>query len=681
MTARTFPRIRIFPTPLPNPTSIYALLQDSETKNLVLEAEATKLPSATGFLPRFIFGGSKIQKLGSLLVLWKKVSLKHIYDDASYFDFDVSAHEILTQPGSLLEIEAREFNGKQLKVWKNQPPTMREFFLQVTEEYKNKTYVVYGGERYSFQEIFRSSIQCAASFKIVYGIKKGDRITICSRNRPAYLAAFWACHLLGAVTVLLDPLLPLEPLKHCLTLARCTILILDADRADMVQPIASELKQTTGISAYIVFNDQATVFRWEGMDAWTTVYSEDGEGSEDIINNDPNVLPDDDAAIFFTSGTTGLPKAVLTSHRACLTAPFNASFLENRQRLRQGEPVKLGSSRNSDVQGGILLPRIICHIGPFSSMLTNTYRGRKLVITRTWDPPEVSRLCRAENITAIAAVAIVIRELADNGLAGYPLESITFTGGTIPLSFFQSVKKGFPQARVSQVYGMTETTAAVGAIAGRDYEARPESCGFMYPTNDVRIMKNGDNEAILGEEGEIWVRGPSIMKGYFGDPVATDKVQGVVEFKHTCPEYHQVLTKDGWYKTGDLGRLDAHGYLCIKGRIKDIVICGGSNIDAAWVENVLYSVPGISEAALVGIPDERTDELAAALVTVRSEYKSTITEEYLLAKAEELLPKYAVPIMIIVHDGKFERTTSGKILKNDLRIVAQKEWERRKGKM
>ncbi|KAK0471634.1 acetyl-CoA synthetase-like protein, partial [Armillaria novae-zelandiae] len=566
--------------------------------------------------------------------------------------------------------------GRQLKVWKNEPPSMREFFLHVTKEYKDKTYVVYEEERCSFQEILRSSIKCAASLFAHAGfclwndiLWVGDRVTICSRNRPAYLAAFWACHLLGAVSVLLDPLLPLEPLKHCLALAKCTLLILDPDRADMIQPIASTLKQTTGISAYLVFNDQTTEFCWAEMDSWTTVCSENGEGSVDILNNDPNVLPDDDAAIFFTSGTTGLPKAVLTSHRACLTAPFNASFLESRTRLRQGEPARLEFSQNSDVQGGILLPRIMCHIGPFASMvrrITCTYRGLKLVITRTWDPlegqytfPPYTRLL------TICSVAIVIRELADHGLAGYPLESIAFTGATIPRSFFQSVRKAFPQTTVQQVYGMTETTAAVGGFAGRDYEARPESCGFMYPTNDVRIMKDGDNEAVLGEEGEIWVRGPSIMKGYFGDPVATDKV----------------WTKDGWYRTGDLGNLDAQGYLCIKGRIKDIVICGGSNIDAAWVENVLYSVPGISEAALVGIPDELMDELAAALVTVRPEYKGTITEEYLLVKAEELLPKYAVPVMIIVHDGKFERNTSGKILKNKLRIVAQKEWERRKGRL
>ncbi|KAK0467482.1 hypothetical protein IW261DRAFT_1574120 [Armillaria novae-zelandiae] len=511
------------------------------------------------------------------------------------------AHEILTRSDNLLEIEVGEFNGRQLKVWKNQPPSMREFFLHVTEDYKNKTYVVYGEERYSFQEILRSSIK---------------------------------------------------------SLAKCTVLVLDPERADMVQPIASELKQTTEISAYVVFNDQAAGFRWVGMDAWTRVCSEDHGGTEDILNNDPNVLPDDDAAIFFTSGTTGLPKAVLTSHRACLTAPFNDSFLESRERLRQGEPIQFGYMQNSDVQGGILLPRIMCHIGPFASMMTCTDRGLKLVITRTWDPPEVTRLCKAESITKIAAVAIVIRELADNGLAGYPLlESVVFTGSTIPPSFFQSVRKAFPQTRVQQVYGMTETTGAVGGFAGRDYEARPESCGFMYPTNDVRIMKDGDNEAVLDEEGEIWVRGPSIMKGYFGDPVATDKV----------------LTQDGWYKTGDLGNLDAQGYLCIKGRIKDIVICGGSNIDAVWVENVLYSVPGVSEAALVGIPDELMDELAAALVTVRPEYKGTVTEEYLLAKAEELLPKYAVPVMIIVLDGKFERNTSGKILKNKLRIT-QLEW-------
>ncbi|SJL14023.1 uncharacterized protein ARMOST_17475 [Armillaria ostoyae] len=578
------------------------------------------------------------------------------------------AHEILTRSGSPLEIEVDVFNGRQLKVWKNQPLSMREFYLQVTEEYKNKTCLqerIWHKERQAFSLIPDSALGITLfdflglSYVALLGNELLPRLLLHNID------------LLGAVSVLLDPLLPLAPLKHCLTLAKCTILILDPDRADMVQPIASELKKTTGISVYIVFNDQATGGRWAGMDTWTTVCSKDREASEDILNNDPNVLPDDDAAIFFMSGTTGLPKAVLTSHRACLTAPFNDSLLEGRERLRQGKPVQLGSSQNSNVQGGILLPRVMCHIGPFTSMMTCTYRGLKLVIIRTWDPPEgaynypLFTVVKAENITRIAAVAIVIRELADNGLAGYPLESVVFTGATIPSSFFQSVRKGFPQTRVQQVYGITEMTGAVGGFAGRDYEARPESCGFMYPTNNVRIMKDGDNEALLGEDGEIWVRGPSIMKGYFGDLVATDKV----------------LTKDGWYKTGDLGRLNTQGYLCIKGRIKDIVICGGSNIDSAWVEHVLYSVLGISEAALVGIPDERMDELAAALVTVRPEYKGAITEEYLLAKAEEFLPKYAVPVMIIVHDGKFEHTTSGKILKNDLRILAQKEWERRKGQL
>ncbi|PBK62406.1 acetyl-CoA synthetase-like protein [Armillaria solidipes] len=400
------------------------------------------------------------------------------------------AHEILTRSGSPLEIEVDVFNGRQLKVWKNQPPSMREFYLQVTEEYKNKTYVVYGEERYSFQGLFHSSIKCAVAFKNVYGIKKGDRVTICSRNRPAYLAAFWACHLLGAVSVLLDPLLPLEPLKHCLTLAKCTILILDPDRADMVHPIASELKKTTGISVYIVFNDQATGVRWAGMDAWTTVCSEDREASEDILNNDPNVLPDDDAAIFFTSETTGLPKAVLTSHRACLTAPFNDSLLEGRERLRQGEPVQLGSSQNSNVQGGILLPRVMCHIGPFASMMTCTYRGLKLVITRTWDPPEVVKhpFSRYTTLLTICSVAIVIRELADNGLAGYPLESVVFTGGTIPSSFFQSVRKGFPQTRVQQVYGITETTGAVGGFGKDGYGIQDWYAPVMIITGICRYL-------------------------------------------------------------------------------------------------------------------------------------------------------------------------------------------------
>ncbi|KAK0452895.1 uncharacterized protein EV420DRAFT_1765988 [Desarmillaria tabescens] len=534
------------------------------------------------------------------------------------------ADRILTGPGSLLEIETRVIDGRVLKVWKNLWPSLRHLFLYSTKKHTDKIYIVYEKERHTYQDILEKAVKCSAILRDVYGIKKGDRVTICSRNCPTYLVVFWACHLLGAVIALVNMWLPLEPLRHCIMLTKCTLIILDTERADMVEPIGAELRLACGASRYLVLEDHEGKGHWEGMDVWSRVFSEYDGDPGNVLSDDPQISPEDDAAITFTSGTTGLPKGVLSSQRALLTPLFNAASLIGRDCLRRGE---------------------------------------SFPPTPSAGPQEAAELCKTENIIRLVGSPLTIRELAESAICKTSIKRISYGGTPIAPSHLQRCRQAFPLATVFQTYGLTETNTGAVGFGGPDYNVRPDSCGFVLPVNEILIMKDGA-KAAPGVVGEIWLRGPNVMKGYYGDEATTD----------------QVLTKDGWLMTGDLGRIDEGGYVYITDRIKDIIIRASYNIDSVSVENALYTEPGVLEAAVVGVPDEYVGELPVALVTLKSGYGGLVDEEKLTATAEKLLPKYAVPVMIILYGRGFDHTALGKIIKKPLRVIAQREWEKRSRK-
>ncbi|KAF5321030.1 hypothetical protein D9619_001099 [Psilocybe cf. subviscida] len=263
----------------------------------------------------------------------------------------------------------------------------------------------------------------------------------------------------------------------------------------------------------------------------------------------------------------------------------------------------------------------------------------------------------------------MVADLTDAaGDGNFALESLMFGGAPAPDSLAPRAHAAFPTASMSQGYGLTETSSVAVGFAGEDYIERPKSCGLPTPVNDILIVQDG---LVMrpGEVGEVWLRGPNIMKGYWRDPAATAKA----------------LTRDGWFRTGDLGVLDEEGFLYIRDRIKDIIIRGGENIDSVTVENALYADDRVLEAAAVGVPDARLGELVAAVVSVKPAFRSDapgrkedkVTDAGLIAFAAQRLPRFAVPVMIIVQDEPFERTPSGKILKADLRKVAAAAYAKR----
>ncbi|KAG6848941.1 hypothetical protein H0H93_012583, partial [Arthromyces matolae] len=546
---------------------------------------------------------------------------------------------ILTAPGSLLELETKFIDGRLQRVYKNLWPSLREFWIAAATMHGDLAYVILENHRMSYAQAFEKSLRAAGMFRDVYGIKKGDRVGIVARNCPDYIVAFWACHLIGAVSVLVNAWLPEEPLLHCLTHPECKLMILDPERAEKLEGVVDSLKTKAQCRGILVLNSQEGKGKWKGMECWDakiagytgdTASIRTGAGQEEI-------LPEDNATILFTSGTTGMPKGVLSTQRQYLTNTFNCLVPGWRSALRKGESI-LPMAPAVPQKGSLLSVPFFHATGSTSRMMMATLAGMKIILMRKWIPEEGVKLIKKENVVIAGGVPSMVMDLIETSLAGKecPIEAFSFGGAPAPDNLATKAGKLFPAAALAQGYGLTETNSMAVGINGEDYVARPRCAGLAMPVNDLMIVR--DNVAVPpGQLGEVWMRGINVMKGYWRDPVATDKT----------------VTSDGWLKSGDLGYVDEEGFLYIKDRsecsgilrslrnsqhvirnqVKDIIIRGGENIDSTTVENALYADDRVMEAAAVAVPHDRLGELVSAVVAIKPAYKGQVTEESLIAIA------------------------------------------------
>lgn len=564
---------------------------------------------------------------------------------------------ILCAPGNIHETETALVDGRLLRVYKNLRPSCRDFWLSAVNQYADQTYIVYDDCRLTYRQTHERATKVASLFRRVYGIRKGDRVGICSRNHYDYLVTFWACHLIGAVTVLVNAWLPLKPLEHCLVYTGCKLIIVDPERASIVELITSRLKEEIGVTGFLVLDRYNR--SWKHMESLNKLVDAHPRCDDlsDILSQ--SIGPEDNATIIFTSGTTGLPKGVLSTQRQFLTNVFNVLVGGFRAALRRGG--SLPSVQRPGPQVGALVAVPLFHVtGSTSYSMMATLTGMKIILTRKWVPEEAARLIRAENVGVAGGVPSMVADLAESSLAGYPLEGLLFGGSPTPDSLVARAARAFPKASMTQGYGLTETNSIAVSISGDDYSMRPTCAGLASPVNEIKIVASGKCLP-PNSVGEVWLRGPNVMKGYWNDSEATDRT----------------ITKDGWLRSGDLGYLDEEGFLYIKDRLKDIIIRGGENVDSITVENALYNDPRVQEAAAVGVPDERLGELVAAVVSIKPAYQRYVTEAALLATARQNLPRFAVPVMIVLLNEPFERTPSGKIIKGELRKLARQYWEDR----
>jgi long-chain acyl-CoA synthetase len=290
--------------------------------------------------------------------------------------------------------------------------------------------------------------------------------------------------------------------------------------------------------------------------------------------------------------------------------------------------------------------------GCSATLVPALHAGERLVLMRKFEPEAALRLIEHERLTSAGGVPAIAWQLAGEAQRDrYDLSSlgaIGFGGSPAGEALMQRLLEVFPQALPSTGWGMTETTATFASQLGEEYIAHPTSCGIALPVNDLRIVAANGEELGAGAIGELQVRGPTVVRGYWDDPVAT-----------------RTAFDDGWLRTGDLARVDAEGYLYIEGRLKDMIIRGGENIACPEVEEAFLRVPGVRDVAVIGLPHPALGEVPAAVVAVAD--PASFEAAAARATVTRSLAAFKVPERIVATAGDLPRNAGGKLMKHEIR--------------
>jgi long-chain acyl-CoA synthetase len=565
------------------------------------------------------------------------------------------AHAILTGPGMPTEMGEADIRGIRTKVWKNAPPSLRSV-VEASRAHGEKIFLVYEDERVSFEAFHRAVANFAAELT-AQGVVKGDRVSVIMRNLPEWVVAFYAAASVGAVVTPLNAWWTGSELEYGLTDSGAKVLIVDRERYERLTEHLPNCKDLTRVYVSREREEIAhpLVTKLESVIGPPASWKDLPDVALPVVE----IGPEDDATIFYTSGTTGKPKGALATQRGVNSNIMAAICGGARSFLRRGEQPP---QPDPDApQRASLLSVPFFHVtGCFAVLNPTIFGGGKLVMMRKWEAIRAFELIERERVTLAGGVPTIAWQLIEHpARANYDLsspESVAYGGAPSAKELVVALKKAFPNSVPGQGWGMTETCATVTGNGAEDYLNRPESCGVAVPVSKLEIRDPADGVTVLpvGAVGELWCNGPQMMKGYWNKPEATA----------------QTLV-DGWVRTGDLAKLDEEGFCFIIDRAKDMLIRGGENIYCIEVENALYDHPAVMDAAVVGIPHRTLGEEPGAVVTLKP--GAYATEEELRAHVAERLAAFKVPVAVKFWPEVLPRNPNGKILKNELKKLFEAE--------
>src|SRR4051812_48536769 len=424
--------------------------------------------------------------------------------------------EELTAPGSMFEMETVDLGAVPIRVWKNAPGTLRNV-LDLSSLHGDKTLVVYEDETITFAEHYRMSATFAHRLIDDYGVQKGDRVALAMRNFPEWLVAFWGAAVAGAVVVPLNAGGTGPELGYGIKDSGAKVLVADEERAQRLRPYSD-----LGLAGVIVVRAAHPL-----ADDEVAFADALGEVKADVAPPDVALDPEDDATIFYTSGTTGFPKGALGTHRNICTnvmsLAFGAFYASQR---KPGGSADLEEMASGAAAQATLLSVPLFHVtGCHAIMLSSIAFGAKLVIMYKWDPDRALELIERERITTIGGVPAMIWQLLESPSFDKAdlssVKAIGYGGAPPPPELGRRIEEILPGRMPSNGWGMTETSSTASSNNGVDYIAKPTSCGPPLPINDVLIVDEENNEVPQGTAGELWVRGPNVVKGYWNKPEAT----------------------------------------------------------------------------------------------------------------------------------------------------------------
>ena len=544
-----------------------------------------------------------------------------------------------TGPGQPHELVDAVIHGRALRVFKHAPPSLRALYEATASDLP---FLVYGDERLSFAQAWAASARIAQVLVQHCAVRHGDRVAIAMRNYPEWLLAFTAITSIGAVAVAINAHWQADELAYGLADCGAKAIFADQERLDRL----AERGPLPGLQVLAVRAERLV----GGARALQALTDAVGGVADEVAMPSASIAPDDLATMLYTSGSTGHPKGVPSSHRNILSAllSWEADRLIG-ERMAGLDPAPPAT------QPGTLLAVPLFHVTGLHASYLSCYRSqRRLVCMYKWDAEQAAVLVDREKLTSVVAPAAVTGDLVRVAQAGqHDLSTLLVVGGGgAPRAPEQvrSIKTSFANALPNIGWGMTETNAIGTGIGGDDYLQRPTSSGRCSLVLQIKVVDEAGAELPAGQRGELLVRGTSVFAGYWHLPQANA----------------EAFVDGDWFRTGDVATVDDEGYLFIVDRIKDLIIRGGENIGCGQVEAALLMHPQVFEAAVFSVPDARLGEEVGAVVYGDPALDLDALRQFL----GQHLAKFELPRYIVRAAQPLARTPSGKILKRQVRAGA-----------
>ena len=502
-----------------------------------------------------------------------------------------------------------------------------------------RTAIAFEGKRFSYAQLKERVNRLADSLSKL-GLKRGERAAILEVNCNEYVEACFATAKLGGIFVPLNFRIREDELTYLVNKAEPKVLFVGSRYADMVNSAETQLPS---VEHFIIIGG-----KYKGMLSYNELIAS-GSAEEKTFAE----LADEDTAILmFTAGTTGFPKGVPQDHNS-----YSSYVLTNV------DPPDPAATPETNV---LVMP--LYHVAGMQALMAGIYGGRTIALMRQFDEKEWFETVQREKATRVMVVPTMLKRIVDSpDFDKYDLSSVrvvTYGAAACPYEVLKKAIERFPGRALINAFGGTETSSTIAAlraedqiITGKETEAEREkklkrlATSIGLPMDDVEIQVRDEKGRVLpaGKIGEIVVRGPRIMKGYWKDEERTKKA----------------FTPDGWYRTGDLGYVDEEGYIYLTGRGDDVIVRGGENIGPDEVESVLYSHPKVEEAAVIGVKDIEWGQQVRAIVRLKE--GETATEQEIIDFCRPRLAGYKRPTSVILVKEELPKTSTGKVLRRILR--------------
>ena len=521
-------------------------------------------------------------------------------------------------------------DGRWQKVFKNRPRNVQEILDKTIHKLPQKEGFISGDTRLTFSEFGEQVDNVAISLQRDFQVKKGDRVALLLEAGLEFPICFFGTTKVGGIVVPLNTRLREEELTYEINDSESTILIMDQEFSKVIEPCR---KQLTTLK-HIFVNGNNTPHR---TIPYSVLVEKKGKKPEKVETKE-----DETVMIMYTSGTTGKPKGAMQFHRGiievCMLIDDAMQSQSDRDRML------------------CVLP-LFHSAGLIMTCLTSVFAGIPCVYMQKYKTKEVLEIIEKEKISTLLSVPAILWLMMNHPeFRKYDLSSIrvvSFGGSPKSPDLVKLFREKMPAAQLWEGYGMTETHGNDCILTDEEMDQNLHTTGRVVPIDEVKIVDDQGNECPVNVPGEIMFRGSKVISRYWKNPEETKR-----------------LLEDGWFHTGDVGKIDENGYMAILDRIKDMINRGGEKVYSLEIENVLYRHSKVMEAAVVGIKDEVFgEEVKACVVLKEGEYA---TEDEIKEHCAKYLADYKIPKVVEIFRMPLPHNSLGKIMKRVLKEKVSK---------